>query len=168
MSTSLYTLSFKGGLLEQGFWLYVWEIIPASGNAVLYVGMTGDSSSANAQSPFNRLSQHLGRNHHSNALRRQLLAKDIEPESCKSFEMVAYGPIFPHASTDDDHKTSWRKVAALEKALREALNAAGYQLLNDVKCRQELDEALRREVLSAFSHRFTRLNEIPHKTMEGR
>ncbi len=163
MSASLYTLSFNGGLLERGFWLYVWEIVPANGNAVLYVGMTGDSSSANAQSPFNRLSQHLGRNRHANALRRQLVAKDIEPESCRSFEMVAYGPIFPHASTDAEHKASWRLVAAMEKALRDALHTAGYRVLNDVRSLQDLDEEHWQAVVAAFAGRFSSLSGVSNE-----
>lgn len=164
MSASLHNLSFNGGLLERGFWLYVWEILPAKGDAVLYVGMTGDSSSANAQSPFNRLSQHLGSNRHSNALRRQLVAKDIEPESCRSFEMIAYGPIFPHASTDEEHKASWRLVAALEKALRDALLTAGYTVLNDVRCHQVLNEEHWQAVIAAFAGRFRLLNHcLPGK-----
>ncbi len=157
MSALLHTLSFNGGLLERGFWLYVWEIIPTNGDAVLYVGRTGDSSSSNAQSPFNRLSQHLGRNRHANALRYQLMSSDIEPESCRSFEMVAYGPNFPHASTDEEHKASWRLVAAMEKALRGALHGAGYRVLNDVQRRQVLDEAHWRAVIAAFASRFSRL-----------
>jgi hypothetical protein len=56
----LQQLSIPGALLERGFWLYVWEVLTEDGNTVLYVGRTGDSSSAHAQSPFNRLSQHLG------------------------------------------------------------------------------------------------------------
>ncbi len=163
MSTSLHTLSFNGGLLERGFWLYVWEIIPANGNAVLYVGMTGDSSSANAQSPFNRLSQHLGRNPNANALRRQLVANEIEPESCKSFEMIAYGPIFPHASSDEEHKASWRLVAAMEKALRDALHTAGYTVLNDIRCRQVLDKEHWKTVIAAFAGRLSRLKGVTNE-----
>jgi hypothetical protein len=163
VSATLHSLSFNGSLLERGFWLYVWEIIPQNGDEVLYIGMTGDSSSANAQSPSNRLSQHLGFNRHANALRRQLVAKDIEPESCRSFEMVAYGPIFPHASTDEEHKASWRLVAAMEKALRDALHTAGYPVLNDVRCRQVLDEEHWQAVIAAFAGRFSRLSDVPNE-----
>ena len=38
------------------------------------MGRTGDSSSSNAQSPFNRMDQHLGFNKRSNVLRRRLKA----------------------------------------------------------------------------------------------
>ena len=58
MSIRNYQMAFNGEVLERGFWLYVWEI--AQGSQVhLYVGRTGDSSSARALSPFNRIGQHL-------------------------------------------------------------------------------------------------------------
>jgi hypothetical protein len=157
MTPSLRRLSFSGAMLARGFWLYVWEVTTMDGNSVLYVGMTGDSSSANAQSPFNRLSQHLGTNKHANALRRQLLKVGIEPTTCQSFEMMAYGPILPEAESKEEHKPRWVIVAAMEKALRDALHAAGYTVLNDVKCLQVLDDGHWREVLAAFSERFTKL-----------
>ena len=85
--TDLLSLSFSGALLQRGFWLYVWEVTAEDGRRVLYVGRTGDSSSANAQSPFNRLSQHLGNNEHANALRRQLEEAGINPVTCRSFDL---------------------------------------------------------------------------------
>jgi hypothetical protein len=144
-------------MLARGFWLYIWEITTADGNTSLYVGMTGDSSSANVQSPFNRLSQHLGTNRHANALRRQLEKAGIDPAACRLFEMIAYGPILPEAASKEEHKPRWIVVAAMEKALRDALHAAGYTVLNDVKCRQVLDDRHWQEVLAAFSERFTKL-----------
>jgi hypothetical protein len=153
-------------MLARGFWLYVWEVTGPDERTVLYVGMTGDSSSANAQSPFNRLSQHLGRNKHANALRRQLEKANIEPTACRLFDMVAYGPIFPHATSKVEHKSSWRLVAAMEKALRDGLHAAGYTVLNDVKCRQVLDDRHWQEVLAAFSERFAKLNPAPERRRE--
>src|ERR1700733_14113790 len=87
----LHTLEFSGSLLLRGFWLYVWIIETSTGDALLYIGRTGDSSSPNAQSPFNRLSQHLGGNKRVNALRRHLRQTGIEPETCTKFEMVSFG-----------------------------------------------------------------------------
>jgi hypothetical protein len=57
MSAELHQLSFSGAMLSRGFWLYVWEIVAEDGKTVFYVGMTGDSSSPNAQSPFGVLPQ---------------------------------------------------------------------------------------------------------------
>ena len=62
MTVSTQLIRFEGALLQRGFWLYVWEIKPFDGSVFCYVGRTGDSSSHNAQSPFNRMSQHLGFN----------------------------------------------------------------------------------------------------------
>ncbi len=74
--------------------------------------------------------------------------------------MVAYGPIFPHASTEEEHKASWRLVAAMEKALRDALHAVGYTVLNDVQCRQILNEEHWQAVIAAFAGRFSRLDGV--------
>jgi hypothetical protein len=150
-------------MLARGFWLYVWEVTAEDGCTVLYVGRTGDSSSTNAQSPFNRLSQHLGTNKHANALRRQLLKASIDPNACRSFEMVAYGPIFPEAASKAEHEPSRNLIAAMEKALRDALHTAGYKVLNNVNCRQELHDRHWQKVLAAFSERFTQLNQAPER-----
>lgn len=158
MSAELYQLSFSGSMLVRGFWLYVWEVTTKSGKTVLYVGMTGDSSSLNAQSPFNRLGQHLGSNKHSNALQRHLTKAKISPELCKSFNLVTYGPIFAEASTEPGHCYLRAKVSALEKALGDALNDSGYAVLNTVNCRQELDQYLWITTKKAFAQRFPKLN----------
>jgi hypothetical protein len=72
MTADLYDVRFAGGILQRGFWLYVWEVMTQEGKALYYVGRTGDSSSTNAQSPFNRMSQHLGFAKNSSMLRRHL------------------------------------------------------------------------------------------------
>jgi hypothetical protein len=154
---ALQSLYFFGALLKRGFWLYVWEVGAGDGRMVLYVGRTGDSSSANAQSPFNRLSQHLGTNKHANALRRQLLKVGIDPTACRSFEMVACGPILLEAASKAEHDPRRDLIAAMEKALRDALHSAGYTLLNEVKCRQKLDDPCWHKVLATFAERFPKL-----------
>lgn len=60
MSATTQVVEFDGAFLQRGFWLYVWRVIAPNSTEVLYVGRTGDSSSPNAQSPFNRMGQHLG------------------------------------------------------------------------------------------------------------
>jgi hypothetical protein len=157
VTPQLHRLSLPGALLARGFWLYVWSVVTGDGREVLYVGRTGDSSSANAQSPFTRLSQHLGSNKHANALRRHLNSRNIDPCSCRSFDMIAYGPILPEVDTKENHQPSRDKIAALEKALYDELVQAGYTVLNDVKCRKPLDAALWAEVREAFSARFPRV-----------
>jgi len=156
-SASLHRVSLTGDVLRRGFWLYVWEVIPKDGAAVLYVGMTGDSSSPNAQSPFTRLGQHLGTNKHANALARHLKAKDIEPSECRSLELIAYGPVLEEAEGMKQHRPLRAKVAAMEKALCSALSGAGYNVLNKVQCRAALDARLWEQVLDAFAERFADL-----------
>jgi len=84
----VYNASFDGALLSRGFWLYVWKIVAADGRTFYYVGKTGDKASRVCQSPFNRLTNHLGGNRHSNALSRHLSQIRIDPLSCQ-FQFLA-------------------------------------------------------------------------------
>lgn len=143
-------------MLKRGFWLYVWKITPADGSPRCYVGRTGDSSSPHAQSPFSRLSQHLGSNKRANALRRHLEAAGLEPTTCR-FELVSYGPVYPEAADFEAHKPLRNEVAAHEKALAEAMRAAGYDVLNTVDCRHRLDEARFAPIRAAFAEHFPEL-----------
>jgi len=158
--SQLQTVRFSGALLLRGFWLYVWEIETVKKDRWLYVGRTGDRSSPNAQSPFTRLGQHLGSNKHANALRRHLAKIGVDPDTCRSFELSATGPILPEAATMDDHRPMRNKMAALEYALRNALHSAGYPVLNELHCLQQLDEALWKDVLEAFVVRFPKLKTV--------
>ena len=67
-----FNVTLDGAMLRRGYYLYVWEISPPDGNKVLYVGRTGDSSSPNAQSLFNRLGQNLGTLATSSTVRNNL------------------------------------------------------------------------------------------------
>lgn len=154
----LHSAAFLGAMLERGFWRYVWEIVAADGKIVLHLGRTGDSSSPNAQSPLNRLSQHLGSNKHANALRRQLEAAGIEPDTCRSIDLGVCGPILPEAQTMAEHEPRRNQVAGMKKALRDALHRAGYTALNKVQCLQLLDGRLWQDVQDAFASRFPKLN----------
>src|SRR5258708_1834458 len=120
MAVATHAFAFSGQLLQRGFWLYVWEIEPRDGETIYYVGRTGDSSSTNAQSPFNRMGQHLGFNVKSNVLRRRLEQSGIAPEECE-FRLVAHGPILAEAKTAEEHRNARDIVAALEKALADAM-----------------------------------------------
>lgn len=159
MSPTIHPLSFDGTLLQRGFWLYVWEVVAGDGRALYYVGRTGDSSSANAQSPFSRVTQHLGRNPHSNALRCHLEKADVVPEECRSFRLFPYGPIFPETGDHTEHRRSRDIVAALEQALANALSMAGYNVLNSVVCRKPLDRDRFEQVRRAFATEFVKLRD---------
>src|SRR5688572_11599492 len=96
MTTQIHELVFDGRLLCRGFWPYVWEVCGPQGKNVYYVGRTGDSSSTKAQSPFNRMGQHLGFADNSNMLRRHLDRHGAPPEQC-TFRLVALGPLKPES-----------------------------------------------------------------------
>jgi hypothetical protein len=154
----VYELSFDGAMLARGFWLYVWEIIKPGGAKVYYIGRTGDSSSTNAQSPFNRMGQHLGFNKRANVLRRLLsvYGADANLETC-SFRLVAQGPILEEANDPNHHAERRDVIASLEKALAEAMHDAGYDVMNTVHCRKPVDAKLFGDVRAAFAVRFPQL-----------
>src|SRR3989344_243991 len=128
---SYYSMSFNGELLNRGFWLYVWDI-HASDSRHLYVGRTGDQSSPNAASPFNRIGQHLDQRKKAkaNSLTKQLRRIGLDPASC-SFEMIAIGPIFPEQSDFEAHVPFRNRTAALETALAQHLKARGYDIIGN-------------------------------------
>jgi len=151
----LYSTSFDGALLSRGFWLYVWEILAPDGRTVHYVGKTGDKASRVCQSPFNRLTNHLGGNKHNNALKRHLGQMDIRPETC-SFHFFVYGPLFEHDG-DKTHGELCDITSGLEKALAQAMAAAGYDVMNKVCCRALAQFELFEQARMAFAKHFTKL-----------
>jgi hypothetical protein len=156
MKATTHELNFHGELLTRGFWLYVWDITTPEKRHLYYVGRTGDSSSNNAQSPFNRMGQHLGLNAKNNVLRRTLESKDVDPEKCV-FRLVAHGPILPEAGNSEEHTKCRDRIAAMEKALALALSEVGYEVMNAVKCRANLDAAAFGVVRAGFAAYFKNL-----------
>ncbi len=156
MKATTQAVAFGGGFLQRGFWLYVWEVKPSKGKALYYVGRTGDASSCNAQSPFNRMGQHLGFAENSSMLRRHLRDHRVEPGAC-AFRLVAHGPIIEEAADMATHRERRDVVAAMEKALAEAMAAAGYDVMNTVSCRKTLDSRRFESVRRAFAVEFPKL-----------
>jgi hypothetical protein len=74
--------------------------------------------------------------------------------------IAPFFPILPEEQSEERHRASRDKIAALEKALADALAQAGYTVLNDVACRKPLDEALWTEVWDAFTNRFRPLKRM--------
>ena len=103
MEINVQKMSFDGQVLKRGFWLYVWKII-YDGKEYYYVGRTGDSSSSNAASPFNRIGQHLDfrENAKGNSLAKRLIEVGVDPKKCL-FEMLALGPIYKEQESFDLH-----------------------------------------------------------------
>lgn len=155
MIDRLHELSFEGDILRRGFWLYVWEVMPSQGDPLYYVGRTGDSSSTNAQSPFNRMAQHLGFAVNSNMLRRHLAMHDVEPEEC-TFRLVALGPLEAESVAEGrgEHDERRDVIAAMERALAETMTAAGCLVMNTFDSRKALNAARFAEVRAAFASAF--------------
>jgi len=155
---AIHEVRFEGGVLQRGFWLYVWEVTPADQAPLYYAGRTGDSSSTNAQSPFNRMGQHLGFAKNSNMLRRHLMHHGAVPESC-AFRLIALGPIEqePRMPGRREHDQRRDLVAAMEKALAELLASSGLEVMNRVVSRKPLDEARFAQVRAAFARALPQL-----------
>jgi len=137
---STWTITLPGPMLQRGFWLYVWKVETPCG-LMLYVGRTGDNSSPNAAAPYTRMGQHLGSQKTQNALRKHLQLRNIEPEACSAFHLIAHGPIYPEVVKQEgeertalmaEHTPTRNLVGAMEKALAEDLSNAGYDMLNIV------------------------------------
>ncbi len=162
MTAAIHEVSFNGAFLQRGFWLYVWEITAPRGKMLYYVGRTGDSSSTNAQSPFNRMGQHLGFNNRSNRLRRLLEDNGVAPEKC-AFHLLAYGPVLEEAATREEHIARRDTIGGLEKALISALMDSGYELLNTVSRRETPHRDSRRwnRIRAAFAEHFPKLKQQP-------
>jgi hypothetical protein len=157
MSAVLHRLSIPADILRRGFWLYVWAIHLKRGRIVYYVGRTGDASSPNAQSPFARVSGHLGPNSKANALRRHLAKHEIDFEACVSLDIVAYGPIYTEASEWTEHVLRRDAMHALERDLCNAMRAAKYDVLNEVSCKLPSDPKTWSVIRQEFAKHFEKL-----------
>ena len=157
MSKGLFKMVIPPEILGRGFWLYVWVIALKDGRIVHYVGRTGDASSARAQSPFSRISGHLGSNKNANALKRHLARHGIEFNLCEQLEFVTHGPLHTETSDWESHKPLRDRVHALERALCDGMRNAGYDVVNVVTCKGSADENDWLSVKNAFATRFERL-----------
>jgi hypothetical protein len=153
MGAQLLEFSLPPGLLQRGFWLYVWKIRGPNDEALCYVGMTGDVTGV-AQSPFVRAHTHLDDNKNSNALRSRLREHDIDPRHCRELVFSAYGPIYDHEDSKN-FDVNRKKVGALERALWDALQREGFKPVNRRPVfGDDYDLALFKEVRSAFARLF--------------
>lgn len=148
MQLSAQNVSFSGKLLKRGFWLYVWKIQHAN-ETVYYVGRTGDSSSANASSPLNRIGKHfdIRPNARGNTLFRRLKERKLDPEHC-DFQMVAVGPLFAEQPTFDLHVPYRNIIATLEHALANYLRNRGLVVLGSHHPSASLDEDILSTVIA--------------------
>jgi hypothetical protein len=157
VSDALHRVVIPSEVLKRGFWLYVWVITLRDGRVLHYVGPTGDASSARAQSPFSRISGHLGSNKNANALMRHLGTRGIEFEQCEQLEFVTHGPLHDETSDWEEHKPLRDKVHALERDLCDGMRSAGYDVVNTVSCKGVKVEQVWLPVRATFAARFERL-----------
>jgi hypothetical protein len=108
------------------------------------------------------MGHHLGVNEKSSVLRRRLLRIGFDPEGC-DFRLIAHGPILREAASQQAHRRPRDVTAALEAALALALNEAGYDVINTVNCRMQLDNRLFAKVRKAFANEFPRLTSSKGK-----
>ena len=141
-------MAFDGELLKRGFWLYVWKIL-FNGEIFIYVGRTGNSSSTNAASPFNRVSQHLDfrETARGNTLARRLKEVDIDPDS-SNFRMIALGPIFQEQKSVDKHMRYKDQMATLEYEIAYYLKWQGFEVLGKYQKGSAIDQTLLNELKS--------------------
>lgn len=170
-----YRLTLPGPMLHRGFWLYVWRVVRPGERDLLYVGRTGDNSSPNASPPHIRMGQHLGSIKNQNALRAHLRERQVSPESCQQFDLVAHGPIHPEVGKPPkfdrldkaavarlmaEHRPLRDIVGAMEKRLSAELRAAGYDVMNIVKSNFEVPDKDWQPIREAFAVDFKKLKAV--------
>lgn len=146
----VHRISFNGGLLERGFWLYAW-LLKGGEEKVVYVGRTGDSSSQYAASPFARLGQHLDvrPSATANMLLRQVRKLGWDPIACE-YELVAFGPIFPEQASLEQHRAKRDVIAPLETALAALFREQGFTVVGSHGKLRDADQLLLEQVERAF------------------
>ena len=133
-------VEFNGVVLKRGFWLYVCKI---NYNQMLYiyVGRTGDSSSSNAASFFNRISKHLEEreNAKSNALRKNLSKQGINVTQCQ-YQFLGF---LINDESKNEYKERRDEIAAMEKQLYNDLEKDyPNQMLGNVKSNKVIPKLL--------------------------
>jgi hypothetical protein len=150
-------ISLSAKMLRRGFWLCVWKISTTDDQTLHYVGRTGDSSSLKAQSPFARISGHLGSNKHADTLQQHLRKRKLAIENCVQFEMIPFGPIYDEADGLELHRERRDVVAALESKLCAAMAQGEYDVLNTVNSKKVLDPTMWLTVRTEFVKTFPKL-----------
>ncbi len=159
----LHHVAVPSPILQRGFWLYVWKVGLPGGGVGHYVGMTGDTGAARAQSAANHVAAHLGFSVNASAIRKCMLRKHrARLEDCRSLDFFAFGPVYPEPGTAD-YPAMRAKVTALAKQLWQRMEAGGYEMLNvPPQTMSPLDIERWRDVCVAFQRQFANLRLSPH------
>jgi hypothetical protein len=156
---ALHCLSVPTPILKRGFWLYVWRVgLPVVGCSH-FVGMTGDTGAARAQSAANHVAAHLGFSLFASALRKSMQRKQHSRlEDCRSLDFFAFGPVYPDG-VSTDYPTMRGNVTALARHLWHRMEASGYDMLNTpVQTTATLDVNRWNDVCAAFKRHFAELH----------
>ena len=114
------------------------------------------------------MGQHLGHGKNSCMLRTHLgnHKRKVEPEKCV-FRLLAYGPILKESKRRSEHEHRRDNIAALEKALAEALSASGYKVMNTVHSGKNLNGRLWQRILGQFAKQLPKLKKQKHRAFRG-
>jgi hypothetical protein len=114
------------------------------------------------------MGQHLGFAKNSCMLRTHLRKQSGKPnpQQC-DFRLVAVGPILSESKKRKKHQERRDRIATVEKALAEAMQASGYKVMNIVRCRKPLDAKLWRRVVKEFAKQFSKLKKQKNRASRG-
>jgi len=143
-------MSFDGAILARGYWIYAIMICHKSGKH-LYIGRTGDNSSKNAGSPFQRITNHLNLlpSAPKNTIKRFIKQKDYRPADCQ-FRLLAVGPLFREQKDYKSHKPIRNKMTALEKSVADYFDSNGYDVIGKHADNDAKDPNLAKKVIKTL------------------
>jgi len=144
--------------VERGFWLYIWKVGLPEGDEGHYVGMTGDTGAARAQSAANHIAASLGFSVNASALRRCLQRRRrAHLEDCRSLDFFSFGPVYQEPGPAE-YSSVRGKVIGLANGLWDRLGASGYDMLNvRPPAPAPLDVERWNDVYSAYQSHFPKL-----------
>ena len=164
MTASIHALTIPAAMTRPAFWLYVWRVTTDTDDELLYVGRTGDSTYTTANPPIFRMGQHFEPKGGGNMLLQRLADREIDPYTCTDFQIVAHGPLFPAANNKPCHYKRRDIVAALERALRDALLLGGYDVISHENSIKPLCQPCWQDIRQAFQRHFDQIAPYPHET----
>ena len=160
MTAGTYDINIPVQITQYGYFLYVWRVTTAEGDLILYVGRTGDDVYIVSNPPVVRIGQHLGHGPGA-ALTNNLRRRDVNPRECDKLRIVIHGPIFPPPQGDRvSHNARVAAMAALERALSDALEHNGYEVVGAHPRNWNLCHLCWQGVQKAFGKHFD-LDEAP-------
>lgn len=150
MKSTTHTIEITSDILQRGYWLFVWESVTPEGKRLYYVGRTGETSEASAQSPFFRIGGHLNDKPYNGPLQKHLKKAGTPADQC-SFRLITYGPVYSEPENPKTHESRREQMSAMEKALARALKRSDLEVINSVNSKVPLDEKIFAPILKSFA-----------------